>query len=187
MGKQNQVDYDSSKLQELANKLSLHFWGTALTIPIRWNGRLSKSMGRFLYRTRGKVREPVQIEISKYAAQWIDRQIFLAVILHEMCHYHMFIQNRPFADHHPEFEQELQRVGAISTNTVKLPEKVFKLSCSACGKFLGSRKRMNITKYYSSCCRGKINREEAWVGSFQYDGKIIAHSKVRILPANSTE
>jgi len=164
--KTNQVDYHPAKLQALANKLSLHFWSKACDIPVVWNGRLTRSMGRFLYSTKGKKRIAKQIELSKQAAQFIDRETFIAVLLHELAHYHLFIQDKPYDDHHPVFEQELARVGAISTNTVQLPQKTFLLSCSQCKKRLGYRKRMNLAYYKSGCCKAEITKQEVWVGEF---------------------
>lgn len=175
------IDFDSAKLQALANKLSLHFWNEPLKVPVAWNGRITRSMGRFVYRMKGKNREPVKIEMSKYAAQFVDREIFIAVLLHEMCHYHLFMQGKPFLDHQPDFEQELERVGAISTNTVKLPSKAYKLHCKQCKQVLGHMKRINPDRYRSPCCHSEILKEESWVGSFQYDGKILKHSKVNIV------
>ena len=137
-------------------------------------------MGRFVYRVQGMDRESVKIEMSKYAAQFINREIFIAVLLHEMCHYHLFRQRRPFLDHQPVFEQELRRVGAISTNTVKLPTKAYKLFCKQCQRELGHMKRINPDRYRSSCCQAEITREETWIGSFQYDGTILKNSKVNI-------
>jgi SprT-like protein len=174
------VDFDQGKLQLLGDKLSTHFWGEKLSIPLVWNGRLTRCMGRFVYRQLGKKREPLKIEFSKYAAQFIDREIFIAVLLHEMCHYHLFISEQPFHDHHPVFERELRRVGAISTNTVRLPEKVYQLKCQKCQKKLGVMKRFNPERYRSACCNAEIHREETWIGSFQYDGKILKNSKVNI-------
>ena len=179
-----QVDYDPAKLQELADKLSVHFWNCKLGIPVVWNGRLSRAMGRFMYRMSGRRREPLRIEMSKHAVKFINREIFVAVLLHEMCHYHLFIQDKPFSDYHPLFEQEIERVGAISTNTVKLPEKVYKLSCTKCGKRLGMMKRVNPDNYVSTCCRFQIKREEEWIGTFRYDGQILKNSKVRIAKEN---
>ncbi len=178
---QREIDFDQEKLQTLANKLSQHFWQVDLQIPVVWNGRLTRAMGRFLFHQKGKKREPLKIEMSKYAAQFIDREIFIAVLLHEMCHYHLFIQNQPFQDHHPVFEQELRRVGAISTNTVKLPTKAYRLTCTKCKGGLGMMKRINPDRYRSGCCQSPIAREEVLMGSFQYDGKILKHSKVRFL------
>ncbi|WP_164985012.1 SprT-like domain-containing protein [Ammoniphilus sp. CFH 90114] len=176
-----EIDFDPEKLQALADKLSQHFWQDKLQIPVVWNGRLTRAMGRFVFRQQGKKREPLKIEMSKYAAQFVDREIFIAVLLHEMCHYHLFIQNKPYQDHHPVFEQELRRVGAISTNTVKLPTKVYKLTCQHCKKSLGMMKRFNPDRYRSGCCQAPIQREEDWMGSFQYDGRILKNSKVRII------
>lgn len=174
------IDFNPERLQALANKLSLHFWNESISVPVVWNGRLTRSMGRFVYRVQGKHREPVKIEMSKYAAQFINREIFIAVLLHEMCHYHLFVQGKSFLDHHPVFEQELRRVGAISTNTVRLPSKIYKLVCKKCQRELGHMKRFNPDRYISPCCKSEIHKEEVWMGSFQYDGRILKNSKVNI-------
>ncbi|GGK25153.1 protein SprT [Caldalkalibacillus thermarum] len=174
------IDTDPQKLKRLANKLSLHFWGKPCQIPVTWNGRLTKTMGRFLYTEQNGQRTPLKIEISKYAAHWIDREIFVAVLLHELCHYHLFIEGRPYHDHHPVFEQELRRVGAISTQRVQLPQKAYKLYCQRCGGYLGLRRRINVGHYRSICCRAPILKAETWLGEFRYDGHILKNSKVRL-------
>jgi len=182
MDQKREIDFNPQKLQAIAEKLSQHFWGQPIGIPVEWNGRLTRSMGRFVYRVKGKQREPLKIEMSKHAAQFIDREIFIAVLLHELCHFHLFCKGQPYHDHHPHFERELLRVGAISTNTVRLPEKVFQLHCTKCGQNLGMVKRMNPDRYRSTCCQAKIKKVEKWVGEFQYDGSILKNSKVRIHP-----
>jgi SprT-like protein len=172
------IDFQPEKLLTLANKLSQHFWKKECTIPVVWNGRLKKAMGRFLFSYQGKKRIPVRIEMSKHAAQFINREIFIAVLLHELCHYHLFIQGHPFDDHHPLFEKELGRVGAISTNTVQIPQKGFELICSQCQQTIGTRRRMNTSRYLSGCCKAKIAKKEVLLGTFKYGGKILNDSKV---------
>lgn len=174
------VDMDPQKLKRLANKLSLHFWGKPCQIPVAWNGRLRRTMGRFLFTEQSGKRTPLKIELSKYAAQWIDRDIFVAVLLHELCHYHLFIQGQPYQDHHPVFEQELKRVGAISTQRVQLPQKAYKLYCQGCERYLGIRRRLNTSRYRSQCCQKAIVKKETWLGEFRYDGHILKNSKVRL-------
>jgi SprT-like protein len=174
------IDFQPEKLQALANKLSQHFWRQDCAIPVVWNGRLTKAMGRFLFSPQSKKPLPLRIEMSKHAAQFINREIFIAVLLHELCHYHLFIQGQPFDDHHPLFEKELRRVGAISTNTVQIPQKGFQLMCSKCKKKIGTRKRFNTARYLSGCCKAKVLKEEVLLGSFKYDGKIINNNKVMI-------
>ncbi|GAA0357958.1 SprT-like domain-containing protein [Bacillus horti] len=174
------INVDSEKLEDLSQKLSLHFWGKRCDIPVLWNGRLTKSMGRFMFSSRGRTRTALRIELSKHAVRFIPPEIFIAVLLHELCHYHLFIQGQPFEDGHPVFEEELRRVGAISTNVVQLPQKGFELYCSKCHERLGSRKRMNTKHYLSACCKAQILKKEAWLGECKYPGEILKHSKVRL-------
>lgn len=181
MQRQKEINTDANKIQQLANKLSQHFWQADCAIPVVWNGRLTRSMGRFIFKIDGSKRIPIKIELSKYSSQFIDRDIFVAVLLHELCHYHLFVQGKPFEDRHPVFEKELQRVGAISTNRVQIPQKAYKLYCSACNAYLGTRKRLNVRRYLSQCCRKPITKKDCWIGQFKYDGTILKHAKVRFL------
>lgn len=172
----NEVTIDTSSntlLLDLANTLSQRFWQKDCSIPVAWNGRLSKAMGRFLFSPQGKKNLPIRIEMSKRAAHFLTSDLFSAVLLHELCHYHLFIQGQPCDDHHPVFEKELRRVGAISTNTVQIPQKGFQLFCSQCEKSIGTRKRINTARYLSACCTAKIMKKSVWLGQFSFTGKVL--------------
>ncbi len=159
------IEYSQEQLELLANQLSLQHWKKTCDIPVVWNGRLRAAMGRFAYTTKGKQRIPLKIELSKYAAQHLNKDTFISVLLHELCHYHLFIEGKPFHDHHPQFEMELVRVGAISTHTVQVPQKAYELFCSHCQKPLGKRKRINTKNYLSACCQREIIKKEIWLGA----------------------
>jgi SprT-like protein len=157
------LHFTEEELQALAETYSQRFWGSPCLIPVVWNGRLTKTMGRFMFRKKKKgPTEALSIELSKHAARSLNEKQFAAVLLHELCHYHMFRQGLPFEDHHPEFEKELKRVGAISTNTLRIPQKGFKLYCSKCEAYLGQRKRLNLDRYKSQCCHAPLIKKDMW-------------------------
>jgi SprT-like protein len=175
MNQEATIDTSSNELlRDLANKLSQRFWQKDCPIPVVWNGRLSKAMGRFLFSHKGKKHLPLRIEMSKHAAQFLTDDLFNAVLLHELCHYHLFVLGMPCDDHHPVFEKELRRVGAISTNTVQIPQKGFQLFCSQCKKSIGTRTRINTARYLSGCCKAKIIKKSIWRGQFSFSGKIFS-------------
>lgn len=157
------IYFDNEALTALANELSQTYWQIGCTVPVVWNGRLSSTMGRFCYTERKKKRQPLRIELSKKAARQLDKETLIAVLLHELCHYHLFKQGKPFSDHHPVFEAEIKRVGAISTNTIRLPQKGYELYCSQCQALLGKRKRFNSKHYLSACCQTTIMKKETWL------------------------
>lgn len=157
------TELTNQQLGMLAQQLSQTYWQAPCTIPVVWNGRLSTTMGRFFYLTQKKKRTAVRIELSRKAARHLDRETFIKVLLHELCHYHLFKQGKPFSDHHPVFEAEIKRVGAISTNAIKLPQKGYKLYCAKCQAFLGIRKRFNPAHYASACCHAPIIRQACWL------------------------
>lgn len=154
--------------QQEAERLSLVHWGEACHIPIVWNGRLKRTMGRFLFKQTKQKRTPLKIELSTTAATLLSVEQMRKVLLHELCHYHLFIQNRPFTDRHPVFEAEIKRVQTISTNEVSLPRSGYALYCSQCAKFLGHRVRFNTRNYRSLCCKAKIIKTTASLGKFSF-------------------
>lgn len=168
--KSTPCDIDQEALQALTNELSWQYWNEPCPIPVTWNGRLKRTMGRFIYGSNRQKQTNPRIEMSKHAAKYLDNATFVAVILHELCHYHLYRQNQPFADHHPFFEKELRRVGAISTNRVHLPQKAYELFCTSCQQSLGTRKRINTHHYRSKCCQAKILKKEATFGHFYNPG-----------------
>lgn len=151
--------WTEEELKRLADELSKRHWGKPCTIPVSWNGRLKKTMGRFMYHERLGKREALRIELSKFAAQTLNEATWISVLLHELCHYHLFIAGQPFEDGHPRFEQELRRVGAATSHTIRLPQQGYKLFCSQCERPLGVRKRINTAHYRSACCGATIIKE----------------------------
>lgn len=154
--------------QEEANSLSLLYWGVTCGIPVVWNGRLKRTMGRFLFQQTKQKRKPLKIELSVSAATLLSVDQMRKVLLHELCHYHLFNQQQPFMDRHPVFEAEIKRVGTISTNEVSLPRQGYALYCSKCNKFLGHRVRFNTRLYRSICCKVKIEKQQASLGKLSF-------------------
>lgn len=154
--------------QTEANSMSLKYWGEPCTIPVVWNGRLKRTMGRFLFKQTKQQRTPLKIELSTSAAQLLTISQLRKVLLHELCHYHLFIQNRPFTDRHPVFEAEIKRTKTISTNEVSLPRSGYALYCDACDRFLGYRVRFNTRNYRSLCCKAMIIKKTASIGKLSF-------------------
>lgn len=150
-------------LPSLAAKLSEKHWQKSCEIPVVWNGRLSRSIGRFLYRSQWKQRHPIKIEMSKHAIPFIDKNVFDAMLLHELCHYFLYIEGLPFHDRDARFKEELTRVGAMPTRSIHIPQKNYELYCQQCQQPLGLRKRINLQKYRSVCCSKPIIKKEVWI------------------------
>jgi len=164
------------EMEKFAREFLKEEFGVDLTISIKINNRLTSTFGRFKSRTNmvtGK-REPLGIEISKNMIEYQGFDFAYGTLKHELVHYALFIQNRPYNDGTYTFEQELKRVGAPSSGTRKALIKKEVYQCKGCShKFLRNRKLNNHNKYkgsnYTCSCGGQLN----YIGQEQPEKQIV--------------
>lgn len=114
------------KLTVFAEEFLLRNYQLTLTIPIEINGRLKRRMGRFHYTRDGK---PLKIDLSKNLVEYNEFNIVKNVLVHELIHYALFVQNKPYTDGHPVFEQELKQHASSSTGTIKMAQNHYIYHC----------------------------------------------------------
>jgi hypothetical protein len=111
-----EVTWDSVVgLTLIARKFLKETYGLELNIPININSRLSRALGRFRHYPR--TGQPLDIEISRSVIENHGEEATIDVLKHELVHYALFTLNKPFADGHPVFENELKRLGVSRTHT----------------------------------------------------------------------
>lgn len=102
------------------------------------------------------------MDLAKRLFENYDEETIEGVIKHELCHWALCKQGKPFDDGHPVFEAELVRVGAPSTKQITFKGKLYTAGCKKCQKEVVSRKsRGRLNKYLtggytSRCCRSPI-------------------------------
>lgn len=165
------------EVKVLARELAQEHWGMKLNIPVVENGRLTRSLGLFYYDYDQNDRKkiiPLRIEIAKRLLKNYERETIVGVLKHELCHWALGVQGKPFNDGHPVFENELKRVGASSTFTIQLAGTIYTVLCSKCKKQRqsgDSKGRLNkfvdgkrkSSRYTSGCCSAKM----VWGPTFQ--------------------
>jgi SprT-like protein len=127
-----------------------------LNIPVRVNGRLRSTYGRFICHPTGRI--PIAIEMSKNYIKHQDWKTVYETLIHECIHYALFVMNKPYNDGHPVFEREIQKHGSHSTGTIEYRGKVQQYGCPSCDKvFNRSRKLAHNGKYHHcSKCNVRI-------------------------------
>lgn len=174
-----------SQARKLTQDLAIKHFNTKLNIPVKENGRLTRALGRFRA-IGGKTPTPLDIELSSRLLQNFKDETIADVILHELCHWYLFINNQPNADGHPVFENLLKSVGAKSTGTLQPAGEVHELICSGCKKSvyktLSKRKAMNRTgaQYRSTCCHAPLK----YKGYQQLEDVNVSATQVAITPEN---
>lgn len=153
------VDIELKQLERYANQFLQENYNLELRIPLTINGRLTRSMGRYVYGYNGT---PKRIELAKFLLQYAHEVIIYSVLRHELIHYAMHILGKPSDDGHPEFENELSRHSALSTEMV-LVGKYYQLKCDICNNKTVTQKKSiinNLHKYKTSCCNSTLSFEK---------------------------
>ncbi|WP_068792439.1 SprT-like domain-containing protein [Brevibacillus laterosporus] len=146
------IDTSSSmELYQIGNQLSLHYFGRPCKIPIEWDKSVKDAAGSFIFeRTYQK---PIKIVQSLWQYNQFGAQHVIATLKHELAHYHLCLQNKPFADGTPEFVAECKRIGA-PLFAVKMLEG-FQTYCSECGRKADILKKAR-KKDKSPCCKAAL-------------------------------
>lgn len=113
-----------------ANKFLMENFNMRLEIPIKMNGRLTRSMGRYLSRNYfGKV-IPLSIELSKTyltAALIVgDLEEVYDTLKHELVHYALSVQGKDFNDGSYDFEMKLHELNISSSGSTPARKKFSK-------------------------------------------------------------
>lgn len=142
------------------------YWGMEFNLPVNLNGRLTRALGYYKSRRNRQtgVVIPVKIDIAKRLLENYDEETIDGVIKHELCHWALSVQGKPFQDGHPVFERELRRIGAPSTNVIQYSGEIHQVKCKNCGKIVGHKKNYNAAmriiesaRYHvSNCCRARL-------------------------------
>lgn len=131
-------------------------YGMELAIPVKINGRLKTTLGRFRSRREntpeGIKRIPLSIEISRnYLINGKLEQI-KRTLKHEAIHYALYVQGRNYKDGQKDFENELIKHGSHSTRTVNVKVKQLKVTYECgCGNEWHYARRLSNTYSCGSC------------------------------------
>lgn len=101
------------ELNSYAKFLYYETFHKKLKIPIHINGRLKRTIAWFVYGDDNP--KGVRIEVSKQLLLQ-NINIVTDVLLHELCHYHLWRNHKPFDDCDDEFIELVHKVGANESN-----------------------------------------------------------------------
>lgn len=141
----------SQELYDLVNRLSKEFFHIPFKHIVKFNHRLRTTGGRYLPRIK-------TIELNpKYVVE-MDAQEFIGIIKHELCHYHLHIQGRPYQHRDKEFRALLKETNSPRFCNPLPSEKQFRyiFTCVSCGLLYRRKRKIDVKKYRCGKCSGKI-------------------------------
>lgn len=131
-------------------------FGKELNMPVKFSGKLTRVLGRFIYHTNGS---SMELTFSKKLLNNYKEDTIDSVILHELCHWYQYENKLPYRDEDLEFKQLVKSVGGSLTREINIAGLVNAYKCNSCGKIHKSRKKLNLT--ITICrCGGRLTEVE---------------------------
>ncbi|GGA92582.1 SprT family protein [Ornithinibacillus halotolerans] len=143
---------NEKQLTRLVQDISLEFFNKPYTDRVIFNRRLRTTGGRYLPASR-------IIELNPKYFLEAEREEFIGIIKHELCHYHLHIEGKGYKHGDPEFKALLKKTGSprhckpleSNVNRVKHQYK-----CINCNHIYKRVRRIDLRKYRCGICRGKL-------------------------------
>ncbi|MBM7700815.1 SprT family protein [Kurthia huakuii] len=119
-----------------------------------FNRRLKTTGGRYMLRTHN-----IELNYTMYELFGLDELI--GIIKHELCHYHLHLEQKGYQHNDRDFKQLLAEVGAPRyCASIKHPaaKTLYKhhYVCNKCGQSYERKRRVNIMKYRCGKCSGQL-------------------------------
>jgi SprT-like protein len=146
---------EQSDLQRLVERVSLQFFQKPFKHTATFNPRLRTTGGRYILQTHN-------IELNKKYYEAFGEEELIAIIKHELCHYHLHLEGKGYRHRDQDFRDLLRQVQAprycrpLPQQAQQRTKKVYVYVCSKCGLKYKRKKRINTDKYVCGRCGGKL-------------------------------
>lgn len=147
------------QLQAWVEEISLRDFGLPFRHRARFNGRLRTTGGRYFTHTHN-------IEISSRQWEAFGREEVEKIIKHELCHYHLHLQNKGYRHRDKDFKELLARVGgsrycsAVPGVQRRQEPYRYKLICKVCGTSYLRKRKADPRRYRCGRCHGPLKLTE---------------------------
>ncbi|MED0655032.1 SprT family protein [Anoxybacillus geothermalis] len=145
---------DQKRLQALVEQISMSTFGKPFRHTAFFNPRLRTTGGRYMLQTHN-------IELNQKHYEQFGEEELIAIIKHELCHYHLHLEGKGYRHRDRDFRELLQKVGAprycrpIGQKTDRA-KTIYTYICTSCGLTYTRKKRMNTARYVCGNCRGRL-------------------------------
>ncbi|BBW98277.1 SprT family protein [Geobacillus icigianus] len=145
---------DQKQLQALVEQVSLSAFGKPFRHTASFNPRLRTVGGRYVLQTHN-------IELNKKHYDRFGEEELIAIIKHELCHYHLHLEGKGYRHRDRDFRELLAKVGAPRycrplEQKAKTAKVIHIYICTSCGLAYKRKKRINTDRYVCGRCRGRL-------------------------------
>ncbi len=146
----SKIPFSEEELKELVKEVSLRDFKRVFVHEVSWNRRLRTTGGRFIVKS-------LRLEFNPKVFAAFSREVGLGIIRHELCHYHLYLQKKPYQHRSSDFRRLLQEVGGLRYTPALKEEVPYIYECQRCGQIYPRQRRINIKKYRCGHCQGPLH------------------------------
>lgn len=135
----------NKELQALVEKVSLEYFKKPFRHEATFNKRLQTTGGRYHLNTGHLDFNPLVYEIYG-----LDE--LLGVIKHELCHYHLHLENKGYQHKDKDFKVLLNATGGSRfVKPLKVKRKIEHYVCIRCGSDIFRQRKINVKRFVCQC------------------------------------
>lgn len=143
-----------TQVHQLVCDISMQYFQKPFRHQAFFNQRLKTTGGRYMLNSHN-------IELNKKMFEVFGVDELTGIIKHELCHYHLHLENKGYQHKDQDFKQLLARVGAprhCSSIKQEVKKTLYKhhYVCSKCGQNYQRQRKVNTLKYRCSKCLGEL-------------------------------
>ncbi|UUV97926.1 SprT family protein [Vagococcus luciliae] len=138
---------NDDELQSLVEKTSLMYFGKPFLHQASFNKRLKTTGGRYHLASH-------QLDFNPKILVVYDERVLIGIIKHELCHYHLHLENKGYQHKDKEFKELLKQVDGLRFTPPlceKKQSKLYMIECCQCHKQFQRKKHLNLAKYRCQC------------------------------------
>lgn len=135
----------NEELQKLVEKVSQEVFKKEFKHQATFNSRLKTTGGRYFLNSH-------QLDFNHKVLEIHGIDIFIKIIIHELCHYHLHLAGKGHAHKDKDFKELLLKTGGLRyTPPLANDKSSYLIGCVTCDKVFKRRKKMTLSKYLCPC------------------------------------
>lgn len=142
-----------NELQEFVQIISEKYFNKPFNHQAKFNPRLRTTGGRYHLKSH-------DLDFNPKILETFGIEIFEGIVKHELCHYHLHLENKGYRHRDREFKELLEKVGGLRyTPSIEMKqESVIRwvYQCKKCKIEIFRKRRFNEKKYICSKCASQF-------------------------------
>lgn len=145
---------NDEQLQKLVEEISIRDFQKPFLHKAYFNHRLKTTGGRYLLHSHN-------IEINPKQYEEFGREILIGIIKHELCHYHLHLENKGYKHRDRDFKELLEKVNGLryckTPRGTRRKETIkYRYQCKQCEQIYLRKRKIDVKKYVCGKCRGEL-------------------------------